>query len=66
MEDSTKVEKNPSSNVILRRPNEFGRRRIPEILRFAQNDTPPCHCEAGEASRNNLGGGQEIAALRSQ
>jgi len=26
------------SGVILRSPNEFGRRRISEILRFAQND----------------------------
>jgi hypothetical protein len=26
------------SSVILRNPNEFGRRRISEILRFAQND----------------------------
>ena len=32
----------------------------------AQSDTPPGRCEAGEASRSNLGGGNEIAALRSQ
>jgi len=32
----------------------------------AQNDTPLRHCEADEASRSNLGDGQEIATLRSQ
>ena len=49
------------TNVILRSPNEFGRRRISEILRFAQNDKRMLLDNLPDSICGNLGESDKIS-----